>query len=270
MSDFSQSKRLDNIEAYLHYQAKQITELRRDAYAYRVESLLRERGVTPRLPVRFRSQYGEDTALWDLFGGKLDGFFIEVGAYDGMHLSVSYAFEAVGWKGVLIEALPEMAAKCQENRPGSRVVQAALSAPGTGPTMRFTVAQGQEVLSYLHSDAHHQRLIQTSKVATREVSVPVTTMNEVLREHTGPIDFASIDVEGAEVNLLSGFDLERFKPRVLLIEDSTLAQDTPVLRYMSQKPSYRLYGTVGINRLYIRADDADIFGRLDRRQRDME
>lgn len=265
-----QSQRLDIIEARLRMQDAQIADLRRDAYAYRVESRLREEGVTPSLPVRFRSQFGEDTTLWDLFGGKRDGFFLEVGAYDGKHFSVSYAFEAAGWRGVLIEAIPEAAEQCRANRPGSRVVHAALGGPGHAPTATFTVAQGRELLSYLHTDEHHLRQIRGSGVSTREVTVPVMTMNEVLGEHAGPIDFASIDVEGAEVELLKGFDLERFRPRVLLIEDSTLGADTPVVRFMAERAAYRYLGTVGVNRLYVRADDRDIFDRMGRRRENME
>src|SRR3954467_449899 len=64
-------------------------------------------GRKPALPtLEFRSQFGEDSMLWALFAGQLDGFFIEVGAFDGYDCSVTYALEAIGWKGLLVEPIP--------------------------------------------------------------------------------------------------------------------------------------------------------------------
>src|SRR5436189_990207 len=77
-----------------------------------------------------RSQTGEDALLWDLVGDRKRGFFVEAGAYDGYTFSVSYLFECTGWSGVLVEPIQERAADCERRRPGSRVVAAALSAPG--------------------------------------------------------------------------------------------------------------------------------------------
>src|SRR4029077_1746907 len=57
----------------------------------------------------YRSQNGEDRWLEAHFGGKRSGFFVEVGAYDGVNLSNTYHFEQTGWTGVLVEPDPEMA-----------------------------------------------------------------------------------------------------------------------------------------------------------------
>ena len=69
-------------------------------------------------PGQFTAQDGEDVLLAELFGYKTDGFFIEIGAYDGLYLSNSYFFEQLGWRGLLVEPLPEKAAACRRNRPG--------------------------------------------------------------------------------------------------------------------------------------------------------
>ena len=34
------------------------------------------RGVEPRMPIEFTSQYGEDLLAWDLLGGPSSGFFM--------------------------------------------------------------------------------------------------------------------------------------------------------------------------------------------------
>src|SRR5262245_18490625 len=65
-----------------------------------------QRGVTPRLPIEFRSEWGEDCLLYDLFRDQPGGVYIEVGAMDGRWLSVTWAFDAIGWSGLLVEPMP--------------------------------------------------------------------------------------------------------------------------------------------------------------------
>ena len=47
------------------------------------------------------------------------------------------------------------------------------------------------------------------------------TLDDILEQAEAPmpIDFVSIDVEGHEVEVLSGFDLARWRPRLILVED---------------------------------------------------
>src|ERR1043166_2731273 len=53
------------------------------------------------------SQLGEDCLLAIFFDFKNHGFFIDVGAFDGVYLSNTFAFERLGWSGLCIEAMPE-------------------------------------------------------------------------------------------------------------------------------------------------------------------
>jgi hypothetical protein len=53
------------------------------------------------------------------------------------------------------------------------------------------------------------------------IDVPVRTLDEILCEARAPIGFEllSIDVEGHELEVLSGLDLARWRPRLVLLED---------------------------------------------------
>ena len=226
--------------------------------------LCRQRGRTPTMPVQFRSQFGEDVILWEIFSEQADGFFIEVGAYDGYTLSVSYAFEAIGWKGLLVEALPERAEQCRQRRKNSRVVHSALGRRGSAGTTTFEFVQGRgflEMFSYAKTTASHVEQIKAEGGTRTQVTVPLTSMNELLKDHTGPIDFAVIDVEGGELDLLDGFDLHKYKPRVLLIEDNQGSKSTELPMYMSMFPYVQIC-FVGVNRLYVRADETAILAKL--------
>jgi len=223
---------------------------------------LQAAGRAPVLPVEFTSQYGEDCWLRQLFHDQLDGFFIEVGAYDGYTYSVSYPFEAMGWKGLLIEPIPDQFERARARRIGSRVVNAALAGPGSAGTCTFNVVQGETegMFSYLSPTATNQALIKAAGARTRPVSVPLTTMNDALGQHEGPIDFAVIDVESGEIDLLKGFDLNHYRPRVLMIEEGLPEPRSPVSDYLSNF-QYTQVAYLWINRILIRSDETDLIRR---------
>lgn len=238
--------------------------LRQRLYALEAKEKLEEMGRKPRFKIEFKSQMGEDVWIWDILAGQTEGFFIEVGAFDGYLLSVTYALEAVGWNGLLIEALPERAEQCRKRRPHSRVVHSALGRRGSHGTIPFINVHDAEggTLSYIKpnvSTAHHKS-IQGSRLKTETIDVPITTMNELLKDHTGPIDIAMIDVEGAELDVLDGFDLDKHKPRLLILEDNSQGKDPALASYMSTKP-YVFAGWLTINQLYIRADETKLIER---------
>jgi hypothetical protein len=61
-------------------------------------------------------------------------------------------------------------------------------------------------------------------------SVPARTLTAVLDEHRlRCVDLLSLDVEGYEIEVLKGFDLERFCPRYILVEESGRGEVDPYL-----------------------------------------
>jgi FkbM family methyltransferase len=187
------------------------------------------------------SQFGEDVVLWEYFGRKSDGFFVEAGANHPTVCSQTWLFEQQGWTGVLVEPL---AAKCQllrQQRPRSRVFQVALGAPEQRGRVQFAVAAGSDALSGLTT--HPEVVVE------RVEEVEVWTLNDVLAEAGNPkLDFVSIDVEGSELEVLRGFDLARHRPTVLLVEDHL--QRLAVHRHLARH-GYRLVRRTGCNNWYV-------------------
>lgn len=239
----------------------QLLRTRRRVYALDAKERLREAGRAAAMPVEFRSQFGEDILIWDLLGGQIDGFFIEVGAFDGYSCAVTYALEAVGWKGLLVEAIPERFEQCRARRKNSRVVHAALGKRGSTGTTTFQVVEDQHggMLSYHTTTEQHLRVLNADKRVRRAVSVPLTTMDELLKDHTGRIDVAVIDVEGGEVDLLDGFDVSRHRPRVMLIEDNDPA--SRVIENAMMRHPYTQVGWVEVSRVYVHNDEKDVMAR---------
>jgi FkbM family methyltransferase len=227
-----------------------------------VAAKLAEQGRRARMAVEFRSQFGEDVVIWEILGEQTEGFFVEVGAFDGYQLSVTYALEAAGWRGLLIEPIPERADQCRMRRPNSRVVNAAISRKGSAATAPFVVVpENDGQLSYLDEDTEHARLMAMSSTPKKRITVPLRSLDDLLGSYEGPIDAAIIDVEGNELDVLDGFDIERWRPRVLFLEDNQYGRDPALADYMARKP-YVSGGWVGCNRLYVHRECTDVLGRM--------
>ena len=163
-----------------------------------------------------------------------DGFFVEAGANDGLKQSNTYWFERFrGWKGVLIEGLPELAGACRRNRPDATVFHTALVADATLAQVTMKTANLMSVVvGSLGSEEaernHLGRGVAVQKLppdAVREVTVPARTLTSILEEVRPPrFDLLSLDIEGYELQALKGLDITRFAPRYVLVEVRSLSE----------------------------------------------
>lgn len=262
------ANRLMQLNNEVMTQATLLADARRRVSRLEAELALKAAGREARRPVEFRSQFGEDSLLWSIFGGKLDGFFIEVGAFDGYRYSTTYALEAAGWNGLLIEAIPERFAECAARRTHSRVVNAALGKKGATGTATFTVVSDDHggMLSFHTTDQRHMEDLRRGQFLRKSVTVPLTTMDALLESHPGGapvIDAATIDVEGGEADLLDGFDLAKWKPKVLLIEDNGRGSASPGREVVQKvvRAGYTHVGWFFVNGLYVLTAEAELLQR---------
>lgn len=215
-----------------------------------------------RLPLSLPSQNGEEILLWNYFGRKQAGFFVEVGAYDGFGFSNSYFFEAMGWTGVLVEPVPEFFEACRARRPFSQVIHAVAGDGACKDAAAVAVASGPVgigTLSYTGQNPRQLARIEREGGRVRVVAVPRLSLDEILVGHEGEIDFVSIDVEGAEIDVLHGFDLGRYQPSVLVIEDNSGGTDASVASWLRER-GYEERFRCEQNVFYARHEDIRTFG----------
>ncbi len=192
----------------------------------------------------------DETRLKDeFFGGLRNGFFVEVGANDPERWSQTFAFEQRGWTGVLVEPQPDLAAKLRQRRSAQVFAVACSSPANAGKTMRLNLAGIHTSLDPGHF------VFGMNREGT--IDVPVTTLDQVLDDAHAPVplDFLSIDVEGHEIDVLDGFDMARWRPRLLLIED--LVMNLRLHRYLLGR-GYKWVRRAGLNSWYVPAASSSL------------
>lgn len=142
------------------------------------------------------SQAGQD--LWvfgEVFNEKRGGYFLDLGAHDGISISNTYLLERKHhWTGICVEANPDSFQQLRKNRRAI-CVQACLDS-----TEGFVNFAKRDVMGGIVSTETDNKGIENK-------------IDEVIRiENKAPIqiDCLSIDVEGAEQRVLGDFNFKKY------------------------------------------------------------
>ncbi len=153
-----------------------------------------------------------------------EGFFVDVGAYDGIESSNTYFLEQRGWNGICVEANPTVAEILKKNR---RLAVSTAVAEFDG-SLRFS---GDKV-----NDGGE--LIMCNKLTT------------ILDDIFAPkeIDYLSIDVEGYELNVLKGMDFKKYCVKYITIEHNIYlegpARKNEIYEYLTSQGFVRVHEDV--------------------------
>jgi FkbM family methyltransferase len=172
-----------------------------------------------------------------------DGFFVELGANDGIRQSNTLFLEKKkNWKGILIEPSQEKVRECKKNRPNSLVFCAAcVPFNYNKKTVELIYADLMSIAPELASgsnqdhEAHVKRgqKFLSSKDDIYKFKAEAQQLNAILDKAKAPkkIDFLSIDVEGAEFSVLSGVDFNKYCFKFVLIETKEVEK---IKKYLSK------------------------------------
>ncbi|HEX8769901.1 MAG TPA: FkbM family methyltransferase, partial [Acidimicrobiales bacterium] len=215
------------------------------------------------MTMRSYAQNHEDVLLARLFPPGLTGFYIDVGANDPIHNSVTKYFYDSGWHGINIEPAAGPFERLVEERPRDVNLNIGLSdQPGTLTFHEFPPeSSGGSTFSAAQAEWH-----LNSGIPSSPRPVEIKTLAEVCEEHvTGEIDFLSVDVEGLERQVLEGGDWKRWRPRVVLVEATQPTTTIPTHEEWEPvliEAGYLFGAFDGLNRYYVREEDRQLLPAL--------
>ena len=201
--------------------------------------------------------YETDLAIQKYFDPEYVGTCIDIGAGLGTERSNTYYFEKKYWTCLCIEPNPNLYNHMRMYRRLALNLACSNHDKKSAPFHVYVVDQNnQEAISSLVVD---QRLVESHKGIINEtykIEVEVKKLDTILsRINIEKIDFLSIDTEGTELDVLQGFDLEKWKPKLLVVENNF--NDTKINEYLSQF-GYILSERIGVNDFYLRSDEKPV------------
>ncbi|MBL8550627.1 MAG: FkbM family methyltransferase [Hyphomonadaceae bacterium] len=165
------------------------------------------------------SQEGEDLVLARVFNGQPTGFYIDVGALHPIRFSNTYLFYKRGWRGLNIDATPGSMEAFRRIRPRDVNVECLVAA--TPATFRYFMFNEPALNTLDAALAEERTRADGAYQVVGTVDLAARPLADVLSEHVPSgqaIDFLSVDVEGADLDVLRSNDWGRFRPRVVVAE----------------------------------------------------
>lgn len=203
--------------------------------------------------MNFYSENGVDQFLSEKL--PLFGYAVDVGANNGIAGSNSKHFEDRGWLVMCVEPNPRLE---EEGRKARKLWQSAACGNQSFDQVEFTcvgdypysaysgfkVAEGEKWMP--PTNPERQRLLSLKT----KYSVPMTTLNQILQGSGFPrLDFLTVDVEGNELEVMQGIDLERWRPAWICSESWN--QTPPDAEYLKTR-GYKLVHRLQVDNLYQR------------------
>lgn len=198
------------------------------------------------------SQEGEDLVLNDLLENKKAGRYVDVGAFDPWKFSNTASFYKKGWRGLNVDARPGFKTLFDKHRPEDLNIECLVGAKKN--FIKFYLFDEPALNTICRDRVDHLEKSTTYRLK-EIILVPSRSLEDLLQtfgEHT--IDFMSIDVEGAELNVLQSGNWKKYRPKYLVLEilDTSYSQlsKNPCIRFM-KKNGYEVL-TKGLRSVILR------------------
>jgi FkbM family methyltransferase len=171
----------------------------------------------------YYGQFRTDEHISKYFDSNYIGTCVDIGASEPIEGNNTYFFESIGWDVYCIEANPNQYRKLKDKR--KNVFSFACGCENL-EQVEFTICsifdgQNQGAVSSLRVDERLLSEHMQYNPVLEKVKVRLRTLDSFLEEQSiSKIDFISIDTEGTEVDVLKGFNIEKYHPKLLVIENN--------------------------------------------------
>jgi FkbM family methyltransferase len=161
------------------------------------------------------AQTGEDRIIASYIDSTRAGFYVDVGCHHPFRGSNTLSLYSRGWRGVVVDGNPDLIGLFGRVRPRDTAICAIVS--NEERLVTFTVAKQPEFSTV--SSEFERDWIGESGVKER-VAVNAVRLQTIMEENSVPpsFDLLSIDVEGHDFEVLTSFNIDVFRPRLIVIE----------------------------------------------------
>ena len=192
-----------------------------------------------------------DWLIERFFPAGFIGSCVEVGAVDGRYLSNTMHFEELGWQCLCIEPNSYYHEALQRNRKLS--MPFAMSDHNEDGVILHRVQLTNNSFDAATSLVPDEKLLKQLGYMIKgqdQIRVDMRTLDWCLEQVRWiKTDFVAIDTEGTELAVLQGFSLERWKPRLLVVENN---HDAPEITSYLRPRGYHKAIRHEVNDFYIR------------------
>lgn len=189
--------------------------------------------------------------IHELFNFKTEGFFVDIGAHNGVSLSNTKFLEDLGWDGICIEPHPNVFKQLVDNRKCKKV-NCALWNEDT--KVNFLSLSGYtEMLSGIYESydtRHYNRILNelnTYGGNSEMIEIDAMKFESVVDKKN--IDFLSIDTEGSELQILERINFNEYDIKVICIENNFFDEN---FNEFFKERGYEYYTNVFIDYLYVK------------------
>jgi len=194
-----------------------------------------------------KSQLGQDINVLEHYNNKKDGFFVDIGASDGVSLSNTYILEKnYNWKGICVEPIPHVFTRLQSNRPNSICINKAIYS-SSNVKMKFAIKNFDMcsgLVETLDPSVTIDNVIYDRSLnydLNTIVDVYTLTLTDLLKNNNAPeyIDYLSLDTEGSELEILTSLDFTTYKFGVIDVEHNFVEPRRSLIRNLLENNGYK-------------------------------
>ena len=186
-------------------------------------------------PLISNSAYGEEILVNRILKSYKKGFFVDVGAHNPVIGSLTKRLYDKGWSGLNLDFSEPNIKLLKLFRRRDISIQTGVSDKnGMKESFSFDPSSGTNTLNKEYAKGWSKNFYKKFEVK----KIKCQTLTKILDHHSVRSDFEylNIDVEGHDLNVLKGFDLNFYKPKLItceIIPEQKKLWDNKELMYFS-------------------------------------
>jgi len=200
--------------------------------------------LTPRMKSRSKSQLRQDIFVLVETKKKREGYFVEIGASNGIDLSNTWLLEAeFDWTGILVEAGRVWEKQLRANRPNVSIETLCVWKDSYSKLTfnEVEIPESSTIESLTNKAGHANGTLSGKKYEIQTIS-----LYDLLKKYQAPkrIDYLSIDTEGSEYEILKSFNFNEYHIGIISVEHNYTPQRELIFALLNDRGYVRKHERV--------------------------